>query len=213
MCELSLPMLSLAGIAAEVRSGTGSARACLVDRKGTLLADHSIATKTLRSTTDHRIFEQSTSDIWGALAACSKAVLAASGISGEQVKGVGFDATCSLAVVDAKGTPLSISRSADDLGGKEDDANLGKEGEWNVVLWADHRAEEEAEAINATEEGVLGFVGETMSVSHSCLLLFTRSIYLDSGTKLMLTARNGNPKGAMVEETHVTREVQAVQVL
>ena len=47
----------------------------------------------------------------------------------------------------------------------ESDENLGKEGQWNIVLWADHRAEEEAEVINATGEGVLGFVGKTMSVS------------------------------------------------
>jgi ribulose kinase len=150
---------------ADERSGTGSARACLVDRQGTLLADHSIPTKTLRSSTDHRIFEQSSSDIWDALAGCSKAVLAASGVSPDLVKGVGFDATCSLAVVDRQGTPLSISRSVEGSGDKEDDMNLGEAGPWNVVLWADHRAEEEAEVINATEEGVLGFVGETMSVS------------------------------------------------
>jgi len=46
----------------------------------------------------------------------------------------------------------------------EDDKNLGGDGEWNVILWADHRAEEEAEIINSTGEGVLGFVGKTMSV-------------------------------------------------
>lgn len=121
-------------------------------------------TKTHRSPTDHRIFEQSTTDIWAALATCSRTILAASGVSPAAVKGVGFDATCSLAVVDRKGTPISISRTG---ASEEDerDENLGVEGEWNVVLWADHRAEEEAEAINKTEEGVLGFVGETMSVS------------------------------------------------
>jgi len=59
---------------------------------------------------------------------------------------------------------MSVSRtgqSEDD----EDDKNLGGDGEWNVILWADHRAEEEAEIINSTGEGVLGFVGKTMSVS------------------------------------------------
>ena len=148
-------------------SGTGSGRACLVTRSGKLLADHSIPTQTHRSPTDHRIFEQSTSDIWSALAGCSKAVLAATGVSPSRVKGVGFDATCSLAVVDAQGEPVSISRMdpAGGEGAKESDENLGKKGEWNVILWADHRAEEEAEVINKTEEGVLGFVGETMSVS------------------------------------------------
>ena len=58
---------------------------------------------------------------------------------------------------------MSVSRT----GSQEDDEsdeNLGKEGQWNIVLWADHRAEEEAELINATGEGVLGFVGKTMSV-------------------------------------------------
>lgn len=66
-------------------------------------------------------------------------------------------------MVDRSGKPVSVSRT----GGTEEDEkddNLGKEGDWNVVLWADHRAEEEAETINATGEGVLGFVGNTMSV-------------------------------------------------
>lgn len=80
------------------------------------------------------------------------------------MKGVGYDATCSLAVVDRKGTPVSVSRSGE--GEDESDAHIGSSGEWNVILWADHRAEEEAELINSTGEGVLGFVGGTMSVSH-----------------------------------------------
>ena len=64
-------------------------------------------------------------------------------------------------MVDRDGRARSVSR----LGPNgENDANLGVEGEWNIVLWADHRAEKEAELINATEEGVLSFVGETMSV-------------------------------------------------
>jgi ribulose kinase len=51
---------------------------------------------------------------------------------------------------------------------------LGGEGEWNVILWADHRAEEEAEEINKTGEGVLGFVGGTMSVSEGRRVRMTR---------------------------------------
>ncbi|KAL7419483.1 hypothetical protein Q5752_006321 [Cryptotrichosporon argae] len=142
--------------------GTGSGRACLVNRNGKLLADHSEVTQTHRSPTDHRIFEQSTTDIWAALAKCSRTVLAAAGIEPAAVRGIGFDATCSLAVVDRQGTPISVSRSG--AGDEESDDNLGIEGEWNVILWADHRAEDEAEAINATGEGVLGFVGKTMSL-------------------------------------------------
>jgi ribulose kinase len=67
---------------------------------------------------------------------------------------------------------MSVSRMGSDQ--QEDDKNLGGEGEWNVILWADHRAEEEAEVINSTGEGVLGFVGKTMSVSPGlCFLAFS----------------------------------------
>ena len=60
---------------------------------------------------------------------------------------------------------MSISRTGQ-TEEDEKDANLGSEREWNVIRWADHRAEEEAEKINSTGEGVLGFVGKTMSVSN-----------------------------------------------
>lgn len=41
---------------------------------------------------------------------------------------------------------------------------LGKSGERNIILWADHRAEREAEEISKTGEAVLNFVGGVMSV-------------------------------------------------
>ena len=130
--------------------------------------DHTVPTLTHRSPTDHRIFEQSTTNIWTSLSTSCKAILKSSGIDPSLVKGIGYDATCSLAVVNRNGQPVSVSRtgeSEDD----EDDKNLGREvsGEqaWNVILWADHRAEDEADQINSTGEGVLGFVGKTMSVS------------------------------------------------
>jgi ribulose kinase len=69
-------------------------------------------------------------------------------------------------VTDRNGKPVSVSRTGA-TEEDESDSNLGKDGNWNVILWADHRAEEEAEIINATGEGVLGFVGKTMSVSLS----------------------------------------------
>lgn len=98
------------------------------------------------------------------------------------VKGIGFDATCSLAVVDRNGTPISVSRAPPANGNeKESDEYLGEEGEWNVILWADHRAEIEAEDINKTGEGVLGFVGGTMSVGCSSCLCLTRSEYKVDG--------------------------------
>jgi ribulose kinase len=94
------------------------------------------------------------------LATCSRSVLSqAPEININQIKGIGFDATCSLVAISQR-TGNSISVSTND-----ENAQLGDEGERNVILWADHRAEKEAEEINASGEGVLGFVGGTMSVS------------------------------------------------
>lgn len=130
-----------------------------------------MATATHRSKTDHRIFEQSTANIWSSLATSCKRILEESKIDPSLVKGVGFDATCSLAVINKSGESVNISRSKPgEAGAKESDEYLGQvvsggKDAWDVILWADHRAEQEAETINATGEGVLGFVGKTMSVS------------------------------------------------
>ena len=48
----------------------------------------------------------------------------------ERVAGLAFDATCSLAAFDADGRPVTVSTTGRD--------------EWNVVMWADHRAIAEA---------------------------------------------------------------------
>src|ERR1700737_3287331 len=61
------------------------------------------------------------------------------------VKGVGFDATCSLVVLDRAGNPLTVSMSGDP--------------ERNVIVWMDHRATAEARAISETGDEVLRFVG------------------------------------------------------
>ncbi len=63
--------------------------------------------------------------------------------------GLAFDATCSLAMFDASGRPVTVSTTGRD--------------EWNVVMWADHRAVAEAEEITATRHRVLDYVGGTMS--------------------------------------------------
>lgn len=138
--------------------GTGSARAVLLDGKGTIIGDATEITQTYRSETDHRIFEQSTQDIWACLVKCCRLVLSKSQVKPEQVKGVSFDATCSLCVVDKDGTPVCVT-AGETLG------QTGPvDGDRNIILWADHRAEEEAAFINKSGEGVLGFVGGVMSL-------------------------------------------------
>ncbi|KAG8830030.1 hypothetical protein FRC18_008727 [Serendipita sp. 400] len=141
--------------------GTGSARAALVTSSGQVIASHSHATRTWRSASDSRIFEQSTTDIFSAICKCIHAVLSRSGVTKEDVKGIGFDATCSLAVVEmddpgrtSGGEPVCVTQGE----------QCGMPGERNIILWADHRAEQEANLINKTGSVVLDYVGGAMSL-------------------------------------------------
>lgn len=67
------------------------------------------------------------------------------GVAPAQVKGVGFDATCSLVCLDGAGRPLTVSPTGNDA--------------QNVILWLDHRAVKETEFINAQRHPVLSYVG------------------------------------------------------
>ncbi|KAG5650779.1 hypothetical protein H0H81_011077 [Sphagnurus paluster] len=134
--------------------GTGSARASLVKKDGTVVASSTYDTITYRDPNDHRIFEQSTSNIWVSISAAIKDCLATSQVPPSEVKGLGFDATCSLAVSDFDGKPIIVTKGD----------QLGQYGDRNVILWADHRAEKEAGLINKTKSEVLNYVGGTMSL-------------------------------------------------
>ncbi|KAJ4472041.1 Pentulose kinase [Lentinula aciculospora] len=134
--------------------GTGSARAVLVDDHGKTIASHTKETTTWRDHDDHRIFEQSTNNIWDSISSCIKKCLTESNVPPSSVKGLSFDATCSLAVSDFNGDPVVVTKGND----------LGQNGDRNVILWADHRAEKEAELINSTGSVVLDYVGGTMSL-------------------------------------------------
>jgi D-ribulokinase len=127
--------------------GTTSARAGVFDASGTLLATarHSIAV--WRDAGD--VVEQSSSDIWAACAASVRAAMAESGLRPEAVKGIGFDATCSLVLLDQNANPLTVSTSGDN--------------NRNVIVWMDHRAIAEARRINDTQDDVLRYVGGSIS--------------------------------------------------
>jgi D-ribulokinase len=127
--------------------GTSSARAGIFDEKGSLLATarHSI-------TVWHEtggVVEQSSSEIWAACVASVRAAMVEGAISPSAVKGLGFDATCSLVVLDAGGGPLTVSASGDQRR--------------NVIVWMDHRAIAEARQINDTQDDVLRYVGGSIS--------------------------------------------------
>lgn len=127
--------------------GTGSARAGLFDAQGTKLADASQPITLFRPKPNH--VEQSSDNIWSAIVHCVHRVMAATGISKEQVKGLGFDATCSLVAVDEQGAPVSLSSTGED--------------QQNVIVWMDHRAIEQSTLVNQQGHRVLDFVGGKIS--------------------------------------------------
>ncbi|TIB97136.1 Pentulose kinase [Wallemia mellicola] len=134
--------------------GTGSARSALVNITGDILAESTYNTKTWRDANDANIFEQSSANIWQCISQSVKDVVRQAQIPKEAVKGIAFDATCSLAVTDYEGNPIAVTKGD----------SLGKEGERNIILWADHRAEKEATFINSTGAMPLQFVGGTVSL-------------------------------------------------
>jgi D-ribulokinase len=136
-----------AGVFLGIDVGTGSARAGVFDGTGRLLA---AARRPIRIWREPGgLVEQSSEDIWQAVAASVREAVAAAGVAPAAVRGLGFDATCSMVVLDGAGRPLAVGPS-------EDPAR-------DVIVWMDHRAMADAEAINATGHPVLAYVGGRIS--------------------------------------------------
>ena len=127
--------------------GTSSTRAGIFDENGNLLASARHPITVWHEAGD--VVEQSSSEIWQACAAVVRSAMADAAISPDSVKGIGFDATCSLVVLDASGEPVTVSASGDDRR--------------NVIVWMDHRATAEARLINQTQDSVLRYVGGAIS--------------------------------------------------
>jgi D-ribulokinase len=127
--------------------GTTSARAGIFDAGGRLVATVRRPIATWHEAGD--IVEQSSADIWDACAGAVRAALKEAVLPPSIVKGIGFDATCSLVVLDPAGAPLSVSLSGDP--------------QRNIIVWMDHRAVEQAHSISQTHHDVLRHVGGTIS--------------------------------------------------
>ncbi|MFT6987171.1 MAG: FGGY-family pentulose kinase [Psychromonas sp.] len=127
--------------------GSGSARAGIFDVFGQKIADAKYDTKMFKP--QQLFVEQSSDDIWDCVCRSVKEALLKANIEAVQVKGIGFDATCSLVVLDEDGLPLSVSPTG--------------RSEQNVIMWMDHRAIDQAERINATNHNVLNYVGNHIS--------------------------------------------------
>ena len=80
--------------------GSGSVRAGIFDLSGRLLSH---------------------AEIWQAVCRCIREALARSGTTPQSVAGIGFDATCSLVVLDNNGEPLAVSPDG--------------EAENNIIVW------------------------------------------------------------------------------
>lgn len=127
--------------------GTASVRAALFDPQGTRLGLGTHEIQMWRPAED--FVEQSSDDIWRAAGAAARAALAASGLGADDIGGIGFDATCSLVLLDAADRPISVSPTARD--------------EQNVIVWMDHRATAQAARITAGRHSVLQYVGGVIS--------------------------------------------------
>ena len=127
--------------------GTGSARAGVFDAAGRLLGlgKHPVT----MWTEPGEIVEQSGEQIWQAVCLAVRAAMAEAGIAPQAITGIGFDATCSLVAVDAAGQGVAVGPSGDPAR--------------NVMVWMDHRAQAEAEEINAGHHAVLQYVGGRIS--------------------------------------------------
>src|ERR1700730_3859955 len=144
--------------------GTSSAHAGVFDETGALLATarHPI-------TVWHEagnVVEQSSSEIWAACADSVRAAMAEAALPPSAVKGIGFDATCSLVVLDAAANPLTVSTSGD--------------ARRNVIVWMDHRAIAEARLVNDTHDDVLRYVGGSISPEMEIPKLLWLKLHLPS---------------------------------
>lgn len=97
---ISWPIASASMSAPEARAG-------VFDAAGSLLGSAMKLIATQRPADD--FVEQSSRDIWEAVCDCVRRACADAAIDTAAVTGIGFDATCSLVVVDAAGAPVTVS--------------------------------------------------------------------------------------------------------
>ncbi|ESO94473.1 hypothetical protein LOTGIDRAFT_206429 [Lottia gigantea] len=128
--------------------GSGSVRAAVISELGAIVSTATKELKIFQPQPD--FFEQSSDDIWEAVVFSVKEAIRLSGISKNAITGVGFDATCSLVVLDKDNQPLSVSPSGNP--------------ECNVIMWMDHRAKKQTEKINSTQHEVLKYCGGALSL-------------------------------------------------
>ncbi|MFD1746837.1 FGGY-family carbohydrate kinase [Rhizobium helianthi] len=127
--------------------GTTSARAGVFDSQGRMLAKAQHPIQMRRSVPDYA--EHDSEDIWQATCSSVRAALGEAGVRGQEVAGIGFDATCSLVVRDRDHRPLAVSAEG--------------EPRFDTIVWLDHRAVAQAEEISASGHRILSYAGGSIS--------------------------------------------------
>ena len=130
--------------------GSGSVRAFIINEDGNILSleEMRISTEELKP----EYITQSSEEIWESVCYVVKRVIEESKVESTNIKGIGFDATCSLVVIDKEtGNPIAVRTNYND-------------NSRNIIMWMDHRVVKETDYINATEHCCLNYVGGKMSV-------------------------------------------------
>jgi FGGY-family pentulose kinase len=127
--------------------GTGSVRVGAFDFKGYLKGVGKQDIKIWRPRPN--FVEQSSEDIWKATGQAIGQALWAGKIKAKSVRGMSFDATCSLVALANEFEPITVSPTGNH--------------EQNIIVWMDHRAVKQAHAINRAGHEVLQYVGGTIS--------------------------------------------------
>ncbi|CAK8675904.1 unnamed protein product [Clavelina lepadiformis] len=130
--------------------GTESVRAALVSANGKIEQTAQASLTINKPKPDY--FEQSSQEIWQKCCHLIKKII--QGITPDCVRGIGFDATCSLVVLDDNYNPVSIS--------PDEKGNSGNV--FDVIMWMDHRAKAQADKINSESHSVLKYIGGKISL-------------------------------------------------
>lgn len=130
--------------------GTGSARACVINSTGDILA---VTTQAITKWEPKQgYFNQSSTEIWDVVCDCVKQAVVQAAIDPAAVRGIGFDATCSLVVLDEKSdVPVPVGPDFTQT-------------EQNIILWMDHRASDQTNVINKTNHNLFKYVGGQISI-------------------------------------------------
>ena len=126
--------------------GTSSVRVGIFNENGEYL-DHKTESINVYNFKPN-FYEQSSNEIIEKIILCINFIVKKYNAS-SSIQSIGFDATCSLVVLDEKFESLCISPS-----GRND---------VDIIMWMDHRAIKQADFINSTNYDGLKFVGGTIS--------------------------------------------------